>query len=252
MKVITIGRDTDNDIVVSDSKVSRHHLQIINDGGSLRIVDFNTTNGTFVNDRKILGETALYANDVVRIGNTVLPWQTYFKENKPNFQVNESKNRFTLYAGIAGIAIVVAAVLFFYFFQPQPTGVSPEVRIKMTEENGVRYVPMKINGQELNFIFDTGASSICISDLEAALLVKNGSLSQNDIIGQQGFIDATGRISIGTRINLKTVQIGNKELNNVEATIIENPRAECLLGQTVLSRFGQYTIDNQNNEIIFK
>ena len=60
------------------------------------------------------------------------------------------------------------------------------------------------------------------------------------------------RISVGARINLKTVQIGNKIIENVEATIIENPRAECLLGQTVLSRFGQYTIDNVNNEIIFK
>ena len=31
-------------------------------------------------------------------------------------------------------------------------------------------------------------------------------------------------------------------------TFIENPHAECLLGQTILSRFGQYTIDNLNNE----
>jgi len=66
------------------------------------------------------------------------------------------------------------------------------------------------------------------------------------------YVDANGGFSVGTVINLKTVQIGNKELNNVEATIIENPRAECLLGQTVLSRFGKYTIDNQNNEIIFE
>jgi len=41
---------------------------------------------------------------------------------------------------------------------------------------------------------------------------------------------------------LKTVQVGNKELKNIEATVVENPNAACLLGQTVLSRFGKYTI----------
>ena len=53
----------------------------------------------------------------------------------------------------------------------------------MVEDKGVRYVPMKINGQELNFVFDTGASSICISTLEAAILVKNGLLSEDNFIG---------------------------------------------------------------------
>lgn len=239
MKVVTIGRDTDNDIVVNDSKVSRHHLQIISDSNRFRIVDFNTTNGTFVNDRKISGETSLFPNDIVRIGNTVLPWQTYFKDRK-------SKNQVRLYAGITGAFAIIVFLFFAYFHQ------SEEIRIKMYEENGVRYIPMKINGQELNFVFDTGASSICISTIEAILLVKNGSLTENDVIGQQGFTDATGRISVGAKINLRTVQIGNKVLNNVEAIIIENPGAECLLGQTVLSRFGKYTIDNQQNEIIFK
>jgi len=247
MKVVTIGRDTDNDIVVSDSKVSRHHLQIISDDGSFRIVDFNTTNGTFVNDKKISGETAIYSHDIVRIGNTVLPWQTYFRTNVPE---EKPKNHFPLYAGIAGAAAIIAVILFAFFYrsiheQPQ------EVRIKMTENNGVRHIPVKINGQELNFVFDTGAASICISTLEAIVLVKNGLLSKDDIIGQEGMIDATGGFSVNTKINLRKVAIGDKELYNVEAVVIENPGAVCLLGQTVLSRFGKYTIDNQNNEIIF-
>jgi aspartyl protease family protein len=122
----------------------------------------------------------------------------------------------------------------------------------MQEKNGVRYVPMKINGQELDFVFDTGASSICISTLEAAILVKKGVLTENDFIDYERYVDANGNVSVGARINLKTAKIGERELVNVEATVIENPRAECLLGQTVLSRFGKYTIDNQNNEIIFE
>ncbi len=240
MKVITIGRDISNDIVIHDSKVSRHHLQIISEANNFRIVDFNSTNGTFVNDKRISGEITLLPNDIVRVGNTVLPWQSYFIEKKKKYPIRK-------YISIVGIAItiMIAVLLFIHFQKPQ------ETRIKITEENGVLYIPMKVNGQELNFVFDTGASSICISTLEAFILIKNGSLNEDDILGEEGFMDATGRISVGTKINLRTVIIGDRELKNIEATVIENPRAECLLGQTALSQFGTYKIDNIKKEIIF-
>jgi aspartyl protease family protein len=241
MKVITIGRDTNNDVVISDAKASRHHLQIIQDKTNYRIVDLGSKNGTFVNNRKISSETTLFAGDSVCIGNTTLPWQTYFIKRK---YINQKY----LLVGISGIVAVLAMIVLYMLV------VSPDQKtvVKMDEKYGVRYVPMKINGQELNFVFDTGASSICISVLEASVLVKNGTLRTSDIIGEEEFITANGDISVGAKINLKTVQIGNRKLSNIEATIIENPQAECLLGQTVLSQFGKYTIDNQKNEIIFE
>ncbi|GHV05566.1 hypothetical protein FACS189416_5360 [Bacteroidia bacterium] len=245
MKVITIGRDLDNDIVINDTKVSRHHLQIISESTeNFRIVDLGSSNGTFVNDKKILGETTLSLNDAVRIGNSTLPWQTYFADKK---RIHIYLNQIPLFFRIASVVVVLAAMIIatVFIFNDKTT-------VKMREENGVQYIPMKINGQELDFVFDTGASSICISTLEAAILLKNGLLTDDDVIGQRGFVDATGRISVGAKINLKTVQIGGRKLENVEATIIENPGAECLLGQSVLSRFGTYKIDNIKKEIIFK
>jgi clan AA aspartic protease (TIGR02281 family) len=244
MKVITIGRDSDNDVVINDSKVSRHHLQIIGDGAGFRIVDLNSTNGTFVNDRKISGESLLTASDTVRIGNTILPWQSYFAKNSV---VGARSKFYALREMVGAAAIVVLAVVVFSLSNSYDKNT-----VKIYEEHGVRYIPVKLNGQELNFVFDTGASSICISTLEAAVLVKNGTLKEQDIIDNEPFMDASGNISVGVKFNLKTVEIGNKKLEDVEATIIENPRAECLLGQTVLSRFGKYTIDNINNEIIFE
>jgi hypothetical protein len=80
MKVITIGRSRDNDIVISDNLVSRNHLQIIqDDSGNFRLADLGSKNGTFVNGRQVNGEVYLNPNDVVRIGNTTLPWKRYFK-----------------------------------------------------------------------------------------------------------------------------------------------------------------------------
>lgn len=124
--------------------------------------------------------------------------------------------------------------------------------LKMENQNGVRYVWVEINGINLKFIFDTGASSICISSAEATVLFRQGTLTEEDIIGSQSFQDATGQISEGTKINLRTVKIGNIVLENVEATVIDNVNAPLLLGQTVLEQFGKIEIDNEKGEIIFK
>ena len=79
MKVVKIGRSSSNDVNIDDPNVSRAHCQIIhNDYGDYILIDTNSTNGTFVNGTKRHGEVRLNPNDIVRSGNTTLPWQTYF------------------------------------------------------------------------------------------------------------------------------------------------------------------------------
>ena len=88
MKVITIGRKSDNDIVIDDGYVGRHHCQVVEDNyGNYKIVDLNSINGTFVNGKRCQGEVVLHFNDVVRIGNTLLPWQSYFDESSDKTKV---------------------------------------------------------------------------------------------------------------------------------------------------------------------
>ncbi len=124
--------------------------------------------------------------------------------------------------------------------------------LKMELQNGVRYVWIEINGIKLRFIFDTGASSICISPAEATVLYRQGTLQKEDILNIEYFQDATGNISEGTKVNLREVKIGDMILENVEALVIDNVNAPLLLGQTVLERFGSIEIDNVNGEIIFR
>ncbi|MBI4645907.1 MAG: retroviral-like aspartic protease family protein [Bacteroidia bacterium] len=124
--------------------------------------------------------------------------------------------------------------------------------IKMEKINGVYQIPIVVNGVKMYFIFDTGASSISISLTEANFLYKQGKLSISDIKGTQNFIDATGNISEGTIINLKEVKIGNKTLNNVEASVVNNLDAPLLLGQSALDKFGKISIDYNKGEIIFE
>ncbi len=124
--------------------------------------------------------------------------------------------------------------------------------IKMENENGVKYVWIEINGLNLRFIFDTGASNICISPAEATVLFRQGTLKEDDILSTELFQDATGRISEGTKINLRSIKIGNVILENIEATVIDNVNAPLLLGQSVLEKFGSIEIDNIHGVIILK
>lgn len=85
MKVITIGRSVENDIVINDAKVSRNHLQIVqNDDGIISAIDLNSSNGTYINGKRITSEVLLQSHDVICIGNTTLPWQNYIKDAPTN------------------------------------------------------------------------------------------------------------------------------------------------------------------------
>lgn len=68
-KTIRIGREPDNDIMLSgDLGVSRHHAELRrNPDGSFEIIDLGTHNGTYVNGKQIASKT-LTEQDIISIG----------------------------------------------------------------------------------------------------------------------------------------------------------------------------------------
>ena len=116
--------------------------------------------------------------------------------------------------------------------------------IPFTKEGGVCKVKCAINGLPLHFIFDTGATDVSISSVEATFMAKNDFLSSSDIIGTQNYQTADGNITEGTVINLKDVKLGSLHLNNIKASVVRNQAAPLLLGQSVLSKLGKIEIDN--------
>ena len=129
--------------------------------------------------------------------------------------------------------------------------VGGHTKIIMKKDCGVYLIPIIVNGLNLDFIFDTGASNISISAAEATVMVRQGKITDDDIIGKAQITDANGDISVGTVILLRRVQIGDIVLENVEATVVDNSQAPLLLGQTALAKFGKVTIDYNNNTIEF-
>lgn len=123
--------------------------------------------------------------------------------------------------------------------------------VAMEKRNGVYVVPVTINGQPMHFILDTGASLISMSTTEAEALYKQGTITSRDIIGQSQFQDANGDISPGSIVRLRSVQIGDRVLENVRANVVGNTKAPLLLGQSALSKFGRISLDYRRNVVTF-
>jgi FHA domain-containing protein len=68
---VKIGRQADNDLVVVDPGVSRHHAEVINESGTCTLHDLGSTNGTYVNG-SVVTEHALRDGDRISLGSTVV------------------------------------------------------------------------------------------------------------------------------------------------------------------------------------
>jgi clan AA aspartic protease (TIGR02281 family) len=119
-------------------------------------------------------------------------------------------------------------------------------------KSGMYEIPCTINDLPLRFIFDTGASDITLSSVEAAFMLKNNYLNEYDFRDRRNYRTASGDIVEGTKVRLRKIKIGELELNNIEASIVHKQNAPLLFGQSALGKFIKITIDNKNNEIIFE
>ena len=76
---IKIGREEDNDIVIDNAAVSRHHAKIERAGGGYVVSDLNSTNGTFVNENRITQGVKLQDGDIIIVGKHTITLESEFK-----------------------------------------------------------------------------------------------------------------------------------------------------------------------------
>ena len=125
--------------------------------------------------------------------------------------------------------------------------------VEMKKMYGGTYeIPCTVNGLPLKMIFDTGASDVTISSVEASFMFKNGYLTDSDVKGKTKYMTASGDIHEGTILKLKEVKLGDAVLKNIEASVVNSQKAPLLLGQSVLEKFGTITIDNLNSKLLIK
>lgn len=190
MKVLTIGRSQENDIVINDAKVSRIHLQlVISDDGTYSVVDLNSANGTYVNGERIYGEAKLKQNDEIRIGDTTIPWLDYISTNPTTPLPVENKNRKTLYVCIIAASILLAAGVvwaIYHYYETQRLDTLRELELKADEarakeeaeekkKSEIQQLKDKINQEEI-----AGLRSDREKSLELAKSNENKAKAANE------------------------------------------------------------------------
>lgn len=79
-----IGRAKENDLTIASLGLSRVHAMISRDiSGQLRLTDENSTNGTFVNRRRVDGYCLLNPNDVVHFASAEFKLRVHFVAKSP-------------------------------------------------------------------------------------------------------------------------------------------------------------------------
>ncbi|MBN2470897.1 MAG: FHA domain-containing protein [Anaerolineae bacterium] len=86
-EVFNIGRHPDNDLVLDEPRVSRHHVQIRHRHGRFVLYDRQSRAGTVVNGQKI-NEHILTPGDVMRLGSISI---LYLEEDEPRFNPNDTQ-----------------------------------------------------------------------------------------------------------------------------------------------------------------
>ena len=66
---ISIGRGEDNDVVIPHASVSRQHARLMRRDGGFELMDLNSTNGSYVDDRQIRGSAFLSSGSQLRLGD---------------------------------------------------------------------------------------------------------------------------------------------------------------------------------------
>ena len=122
----------------------------------------------------------------------------------------------------------------------------------MVQDGGTFRVPVTINGQlTLKFVVDSGASDVSIPADVVMTLVRTETIADGDFLGKQTYTLADGSTVPSQRFVIRSLKVGDRLLENVTGSIAP-VAGSLLLGQSFLSRFKSWSIDNQRQALILQ
>lgn len=96
-----------------------------------------------------------------------------------------------------------------------------------------------INGRVMQYMVDTGASSVAIGRADA------DRMGLNYLNGQPVRMNTANGVTQGWRIKLDSVRLGDVEVFGIEAVITPQPMPYVLLGNSLLNEFQMTRINNE-------
>lgn len=124
--------------------------------------------------------------------------------------------------------------------------------VEITPDNGSFTAEAIISGYTHTFYFDSRTQSLNVSLDLALQLLRNGSISKENFKGDVETILGGGTIADQAIFTLDNLRIGDNIITDLEAMVVHDLPYDITLGENTLDRFGNYTIDKENNQIIFR
>jgi predicted aspartyl protease len=122
--------------------------------------------------------------------------------------------------------------------------------VPMQIEGGIYVVPVLINDAiTLNFVVDSGAADVSITADVVMTLMRMGNLKEADFLGEKTYVLADGSKVPSQTFRIKSLKVGSKVLENVTGSIA-SVKGGLLLGQSFLSRFKSWSIDNAKHALL--
>ena len=124
--------------------------------------------------------------------------------------------------------------------------------VALEEEGGTFLVPVTLNGQlTLKFVLDSGASDVSLPADVVMTPMRTGSLGADDFLGNETYKLADGSTAPSQTFNIRDLRVGDRTLHNVRARIAP-VEGTLLLGQSFLSRFESWSIDNRRRALVLR
>lgn len=127
---------------------------------------------------------------------------------------------------------------------------SGPVVVPLVDQGDVYVAPVLINKAiTLNFLVDSGATDISVPSDVVSTLVRAGTISKADFIGEKTYTLADGSTMHSAKFQIHALKVGNTTVENLVGNVAPS-EAGLLLGQSFLRRFKTWSIDNNNHQLI--
>lgn len=133
---------------------------------------------------------------------------------------------------------------------PPPSAVAKQSQstrsVSIARVAGVYEVEGTINSVlPLRFVIDTGATDVSLPQHIGKTLFAIGALTEKDVIGSARYVLADGKLQTATVVSLRSLKIGETELRNIRAAVMQTDDAPLLLGQSALRALGKWRINSE-------
>jgi len=129
------------------------------------------------------------------------------------------------------------------------------------EDNIVRYLENQdqsrvfaavINGYNLEITLSEESPGLSFSVEQVLKLLKDGAIGKTDFAGDANKILGNNTVADKAVFNVAEINIANKSAFDLEATVLQKQKPGVMMSESVLKRFGKYTIDKDKKQIIFQ